>query len=128
MLPVFGLALVVVVAVCGLVVDGLLMFQQYREAHNAADGAARAAANELSVAAYRQGTVTLDPAAAVAKANEWLAPETGTVAVLASPTTGILDRVQVSVTRRSPTYFVRIVGVTSWQIRATSTRELRFSI
>jgi Flp pilus assembly protein TadG len=127
MLPLLALTLVVIVGVCGLVVDGLLVFQQYRQAYTAADGAARAAASELVTQAYRQGTVALDPAAATARATEWLAPETATVLVLASPATGVLDRVQVSVTRRAPTYFVRVVGITDWQVRATVTHQLQFS-
>lgn len=103
------------------------MFQQYRQAYHLADGAARAAANELATPAYRQGIVTLDAAAASARATEWLAPETGTVAVLASPVTGALDRVRVSVTRQAPTHFIRIVGITSWQVTATATHQLQFS-
>lgn len=127
MLPLLALTLVVVIGVCGLVVDGLLLFQQYRQAYTIADGAARAAANELSTAAFRQGTVALDPALATARATEWLAPETGTVELLASPATGELDRVRVTLSRQSPTYFVRIVGITRWQVTATATHQLQFS-
>jgi Flp pilus assembly protein TadG len=127
MLPLVALALVVIIGVCGLVVDGLLLFQQHRQAYTVADGAARAAANELSTAAFRRGTVALDPALATARATEWLAPETVTILLLTSPVTGAFDRVQVTVTRQSPTYFVRIVGVTTWQVRATATHQLQFS-
>jgi Flp pilus assembly protein TadG len=127
MLPLVALALVVIIGVCGLVVDGLLLFQQHRQAYTVADGAARAAANELSTVAFRQGTVALDPALATARATGWLAPETGTVLILASPVTGAFDRVQVTVTRQAPTHFVRIVGVTTWQVRATATHQLQFS-
>jgi Flp pilus assembly protein TadG len=127
MLPLLALALVVIVGVCGLVVDGLLVFQQYRQAYTVADGAARAAANELSVAAFRHGTVALDPATATAVATDWMAPDTGAVRLLVSPTSGDLDRVEVTIARQGPTAFVRIVGVTTWQIRATATHQLRFS-
>ena len=127
MLPLLALALVVIIGVGGLVVDGLLVFQQYRQAYTIADGAARAAANELSTTAFRQGTVALDPVIATTRATEWLAPEMGTVRLLASPTTGELDRVEVTIARQGATAFVRIVGVTTWQIRATATHQLQFS-
>src|SRR5262245_37634248 len=96
MLALLALTLVVIIGVCGLVVDGLLVFQQHRQAYTIADGAARAAANELSIAAFRQGTVALDQALAPARATAWLAPEAGTVRLLTSPTTGDLDRVEVT--------------------------------
>lgn len=122
--------MVILTLVAGLVIDAGQVFERYRHAYNLADGAARAGANELDMARYRDpnnatGAIVLDPAAAIAAAIAWLAPETGTIRVVASPVTGLPDGVEVTVTQQAPTAFLRLAGITSWQVRATATSRLR---
>jgi hypothetical protein len=112
--------------VAGLVIDGGAVFEHYRAAYNLADAAARAGANELDRAAFRGGAIALDPAAATAVAAARLAPETGAIRVLASPETGRLDRVEVTLSREAPTHFMRLAGVRSWRVTATATQQLQF--
>ena len=66
-------------------------------------------------------------AIAMARATDRMAPDTGTMRLLVSSTSGDLDRMEVMIAREGPTAFPRVVGVTGWQIRAAATHRLQFS-
>lgn len=77
------------VVVFALVVGGSEVLRARSDAFGAAAGAARAGAQELEEAARVQGTVELDPDAAVAAAQEYLAAggASGSVSVAGSDVT-----------------------------------------
>jgi hypothetical protein len=101
---IFTLALL---AMAGLVFDGGLALAAKVHAIDEAQAAARAGAQAIDIPLYRRsGTITLDPAQAVADAQGFLsaAGEHGTVTV-----TG--ETVTVTVTITQPTQILSIVGV-----------------
>jgi hypothetical protein len=140
MLVVVAVALVVLLAAVGLVADGALMAREYSRAYKLADGAARAAVDELDPAAFRRGVVALDPVAAAARADAWLAaacapapgaapppcPAGATVTPVVDAATGQLDRVRVTVAYGAPTRLLRLVGVGEWRISVAVTHQLVF--
>src|SRR5206468_2357901 len=78
-----------------------------RRAIDEANGAARAGAQAVDLAAYRStGTFHLDPAAATVAARAYMAP-TGHEATV----TIVGDRVQVRVTIAQPMALLRVVGI-----------------
>jgi uncharacterized membrane protein len=102
---IFAFALLLV---AGLVVDGGYILAARRTAISEADGAARAGAQAVSVAALRQsgGPVTLDAQAANQRVQQYLAPtgHTGTVSVDG-------DTVTVDVTFKRETSILGIAGI-----------------
>jgi Flp pilus assembly protein TadG len=121
MLPLFLSAI-------GLSIDGGVIFAARREVQNAADGAARAAAAQIDLRAYRESsgsTVVLDVPRARQAAVEYLAN-------LSFDGEAIVDaqarRVVVHVSRRAPTAFVRLVGISTVHVAATAPVEVRYGV
>jgi Flp pilus assembly protein TadG len=98
----------------GLVVDGGRVVDDRSEASRVAAQAARAGADALSSASVRNGGATISAEAAVARAKGYLtgAGMTGTVKVRSHTVT-------VTVTGRSATEFLGIIGVGSFPIDET---------
>jgi uncharacterized membrane protein len=118
--------LVGLVALVGLVLDGGLVFAQRRDLQNIADGAALAGAMQLDETAYRaSGEVVLDESAAEQAATEYLAAEGSglTYAVTARP-----EGVEVAVSRRASTGFLRVLGIDGVDIDASARAEPRHGI
>lgn len=118
--------LVGLVAVVGLVSDGGLVFAQRRDLQNVADGAALAGAMQLDEDVYRAtGEVVLDESAAQQAATEYLAAEGGGLmySVTARP-----EGVEVAVSRRASTGFLRVVGIDGVDIDASARAEPRHGV
>ena len=115
------------VAVVGLVTDGGLVFTQKRDLQNVADAAALAGAMQVDQDAYRAtggATVVLDQTAAYQAAVEYLRAEGGLAySVVTRPA-----RVEVSVSRRASTGFLRMVGINGVDISASATAEPRHGV
>ena len=121
MLPLF-------LSVVGLAIDAGILFSARRELQNVADSAARAGAMQVDVRAYRESSganVVLDQAAARDAAAEYVAQQGKRMAatVAAEP-----QRVVVSVSRDVPTSFLRLVGITTVRVSATTPAEVRYGI
>jgi hypothetical protein len=102
-----------------LVVDGGRAMTLKVDLIDAAQEAARAGANQIDLLALRaDGTVQLDPTAAQAAAQEFLATigQTGT----ATATTG---QVTVTVTRTQRTLLLNQIGITSSTLSWTATAQ-----
>ena len=101
----------VLIGMAGLVIDGGLMMTAFREAQNAADAAAMAAANDLLYASTN-ATAKTDAINFVQSATYNNLPN-ATVTVNIPPTSGpyagISDYAQVSVTCPLTTYFMQIL-------------------
>jgi uncharacterized membrane protein len=118
--------LVGLVALVGLVSDGGLVFAQRRDLQNIADGAALAGAMQLDESVYRaSGEVVLDESAAEQAATEYLAAEGSglTYSVVARP-----EGVEVAVSRRASTGFLRVLGIDGVDIDARARAEPRHGI
>jgi hypothetical protein len=104
------------IVMAGLVFDGGNFLAAHREADAEAEGAARAAAEQLSGHALHTGTLAISLPAAQNAADAYLAPyhHTGTVTV-----TG--DIVTVTVTYSVPTQVLTIVGIGSKTVSGTGT-------
>lgn len=102
----------------GLVYDGGNAIDMRLEAKRAAEQAARAGADEISMAAYRSGREGIDPAAATRRAQDVLAAAgwTGTVRVQG-------DRVTVTVSGSSPNQVLGVIGLESFRVRETGTAQ-----
>ena len=100
----------------GLVVDGGRVIDARLDAARTAAQAARAAADVLSESSVRSGRDDVAAGAAARRAHSYLhgAGVTGTVRVAANTVT-------VTVTGRSDTEILGVVGVTSFPIRETQT-------
>jgi hypothetical protein len=99
-------ALLALLAVAGLAVDGARKAQQIATADAVAEEAARAGAQAVDLAAARHGQPALDPAQARAAAQRYLAA-TGT----AGTVTVAADRIRVDVTITAPTVLLGLAGV-----------------
>lgn len=100
----------------GLVIDGGLALAAKVRATDEAQAAARAGAEEIDLATYRQsGTVVLDPIQATDAAEQYLAStgDSGQVAV-----TG--DTVTVSVEATQATQILGIAGLHSFTVSASA--------
>jgi len=109
---VFTLALIVM---AGLVLDGGLALAAKVQAIDDAQAAARAGAQAIDIPLYRStGTITLDPAQAVADAQGFLAAagEHGTVTVAG-------ETVAVTVTITQPAQILSVVGVDQLTVTGT---------
>ncbi|HSH22952.1 MAG TPA: pilus assembly protein TadG-related protein [Acidimicrobiales bacterium] len=100
-------ATVGLLVLAGLVVDGGYVLAGRRRAIDEANGAARAGAQALAPSAYRAGgDVVLDPAAATAAAQDYLAAagHSGSIQVDG-------DRVSVSLTFSQPMTLLQLIGI-----------------
>lgn len=115
------------VAVVGLVTDGGLVFTQKRDLQNVADAAALAGAMQIDEAAYRASggeSVVLDQTAAYQAAVEYLRAEGGLDYSVVTRPAGV----EVSVSRRASTGFLRVVGINGFDISASATAEPRHGV
>jgi len=112
-----AIALVALIAVSGLAIDGARKAQQIATADAVAGEAARAGGQALDPTAVQRGEATLDPDDARAAAEEYLgaAGVTGEVIVLTP------NRIRVEVTLRRPTVLLGLVGID--EISATGSAE-----
>lgn len=118
--------LVSLLVVIGLAMDGSKKFQAASDATFYAQQAALTGDQALNVAGYlSNGTVDLDPQAAVAAADAYLATPslaaagvTGS-AILLNPTT-----LQVTVTITRPTEFLGLIGIPTQTVTASATAAL----
>lgn len=126
---IFALALVALVAMVGLVLDGGSAFAQRRSEQNAVDLAALAAANDLIV---NQGSADwVGTARAVAKENGYEHDVNGvTVNVTCSNCPGqAVDtsapgvQVTVDITASHRNAFAGVVGMPTWDVSATATSQ-----
>jgi Flp pilus assembly protein TadG len=128
-LIIFALALVAIIAMVGLVLDGGSTFAQRRSEQNAADLSALAAANDLIV---NQGSADwVGTAHAIARLNGYEDGKNGaTVTVTCKNCPGqaldaAYDGVQVTVdiTGKHTNAFAGVVGMTSWDVSVTATSK-----
>lgn len=106
-------------AMAGLVIDGGYALAARQEAGATAEQAARAGADAIATDTLRAGgPIQIDPAAAVAAAQEYLATtgHTGTAAVVDNAVT-----VTVRITR--PTAVLSAIGIDTVSSTATATAE-----
>jgi Flp pilus assembly protein TadG len=110
-----GLLLIV-----GLAVDGGAKVAATQRANAIADEAARAGGQALDVSAALTGQVRVDPAAAVASAQDYLSRNgvQGTVTVVDA------DTLQVSTTITEPTTFLGLIGISTLTVEGTGTADL----
>jgi Flp pilus assembly protein TadG len=109
------LVIPVVLAAIGLVLDAGLAIRDWNIAHAQAAAAARTGAAQIDLAAYRAGQpLRLDPTAARAAATQYLRAShlDGTVTVAA-------NRVTVTVTRRTRTQLLGLIGIRALTETAT---------
>jgi Putative Flp pilus-assembly TadE/G-like len=108
--------LLALIVTAGLVFDGGSILAAHREADGEAEGAARAAAQEISGHALHTGTLGIDPATAQTAADSYLAPyhHAGVVVVNG-------DTVTVTVIFSVPMQVLSIVGVGSKTVIGTGT-------
>lgn len=106
------------VVLLGLVVDGGQSLDDRAEASRVAAQAARRGADELSAASVRNGGDAVAARRAQAAAAGFLtaARQHGTVRVDG-------DQVAVTITGRTPTRFLSVIGIGSFPIRQTRTAE-----
>lgn len=112
-----ALLLPLLLAIVGLALDGGIVFAARRQAQNAADAAARAGAQEIDIARYRDtDEVVLDERWARYEARRYLAglgARDATVDIAG-------NQVFVTVRREVPLSFMRLVGVGSVRIEASA--------
>jgi Flp pilus assembly protein TadG len=106
--------------IIGLAVDGGAKVAATQRANAIADEAARAGGQALDVSAALAGQVRVDPAAAVAAAQDYLdrTGVQGTVTVVDA------DTLQVSTTLSEPTTFLGLIGISTLTVDGTGTADL----
>ena len=110
------LSVVTVVVAAGFVWDVFHALRGWNTAHDQAAQAARAGAQRIDLALYRDaGTIQLDPTAAVAAADQFLTLVGATGTASATVTT-----VTVTVTTTTTNAFLGLVGVGSFTEHATA--------
>ncbi len=121
-LAIFAIALVAIIAMTGLVLDGGSAFVQRRDEQNVADAAALA-----GVYAYLQSGQQGDAIAAAqaAAAANGYTHGVGGVVVNVSMGTGVnnVGAVTVTVTKPHRNNFAGVVGMSSWDVSATATAQ-----
>ncbi len=116
-LALFGLSFVVVVVVLGLVVDSGSAYAQRRDQQTAADLAALAGANDYLV--NHSDSAAIDSARNVAAGNGFVHEVAGTVVdVVIDTTVGV--EVAVAIRASHPNTFLRIVGMSSWDVTTSA--------
>jgi hypothetical protein len=112
------MALVVILAVAGLVIDGAAVVTGKIGLQAEADAAARRGSEAVDAAAFEAtGAGVLDPAAAEVAARSYVATTCPTCSVSVVATTG---GVTVSLHRPQPAWFLRPLGVGSVSVAASS--------
>ena len=111
LLVVFAIALVGVIGMVGLVIDGGSTFVQRRDQQNVADAAAMAAGY-----AYAAGSNITTAAQSIATANGYTS---GTGGVTVTVTQGVND-ITVSVTAPHQNYFAGVLGFSNWNVSTTA--------
>ena len=107
----------IVLSVAGLVFDGGALISAKRDAINDAEEAARAGAQAIDVSSVLAGSgPRLDPAAATARANEFL-----TANGWDGSATADLASVTVTVTRHQPMTFLQTFGIGERTVEGTAT-------
>lgn len=116
-LVIFAAALVILVVMVGLVLDGGSAFAQRREQQNAADIAALAAANVYLLTADQNASTSA--ARAVAAENGWTH---GTGGVDVDVSYDFSNGVEVTVDVDAPhdNHFGRVIGMNQWQVGTTA--------
>lgn len=106
--------LLALIVMGGLVFDGGALMAGHRQADAEAEGAARAAAERISISALRSGVVQLNRTEATAAAEGYLAHygHVGTVAVTANTVT-------VTVTYRVGMQVLDLIGIRSRSVTGT---------
>ncbi len=106
--------------IIGLAVDGGAKVAATQRANAIADEAARAGGQALDVSAALTGEVRVDPAAAVAAAQDYLNRNDvpGTVTVVDG------DTLQVTTTITQPTTFLGLIGISAFTVEGTGTADL----
>ena len=110
-----GLLLIV-----GLAVDGGAKVAATQRANAIADEAARAGGQALDVSAALAGQIRVDPAAAVAAAQDYLDRNDvqGAVTVVDG------DTLQVTTTISEPTTFLGLIGISTLTVEGSGTADL----
>lgn len=114
----------VLLPVAGFVVDGGMLFMERRDLANTAGAAATAAAQRIDEAQYRLSggqVVVLDEPAARAVALQHATAAGLTAQVATTPRS-----VEVTVTKRMRTSFLRVVGIDELEVRATGRAVPRY--
>src|SRR4051794_6535191 len=118
-LVIFALALIAIVAMTGLVLDGGSTFVQRREQQNVADAAAMAAAYSYSITGSTSAATTAAQNTAVA--NSYTSG-TGGVAVAVSNAAGSPGWFfTVSVSKPHQNNFTGLLGMPTWGVTTTAT-------
>jgi Flp pilus assembly protein TadG len=118
---------VALIALAGIVIDGGAKLNQAENANAIAQEAARAGAGMVNQAnAYAHGTFTVDPAQAVAAAQDYLASNgydaaNGYVTTVATVGT---ESIRVTVTVTSRTHVLSIIGINSMTSEGAATASL----
>ena len=108
---------IIIFAVAGLVFDGGTLISGKRDTINDAEEAARAGAQAIDAGSVLAGTgPQLDPAAAVARAEQFLATNGWSGAATADNTS-----VTVTITRQQPMTFLQTFGLGERTITGTAT-------
>lgn len=120
---VFTLALVAIVAMTGLVLDGGDTFVQRRDQQNVADAAAMAGAYAY-LNSGGNASQAISAAQQVAAANGYpTGTNNVTVDVKVTSGGGGVAMVQVDVTKPHRNYFAGVVGMSSWNVTTTATAQ-----
>jgi Flp pilus assembly protein TadG len=118
---------VALIALAGIVIDGGAKLNQAENANAIAQEAARAGAGMVNQAnAYANGTFTVDPAQAVAAAQQYLAsndydPANGYTTTVATVGT---ESIRVTVTVTSRTHVLSIIGIDTMTSSGSATASL----
>lgn len=122
-LVIFALALVAIVAMTGLVLDGGSTFVQRRSMQNVADAAALAGAYDYVNNANSASAIAAAQAAAAA--NGYTNGSNGVVVnvSLSGPDSDGATYVTASITKPHPNSFSGIVGMASWNVSTTAQAE-----
>jgi Flp pilus assembly protein TadG len=121
-LAVFALALVAIVAMVGLVLDGGFTFVQRRDQQNVADAAALAAAYAYGNSSTASTAAAAAAAQSMAAANGYANGTDGVVVDVTWDAPGGAGRhFTVSVTKPHRNYFAGIVGMNAWTVSTTAT-------
>ena len=124
--PLVAMMLLGLLALAALVIDGGLLFAERRDLQGLADGAARAGAMAVDEDVLREtGAVRLDPAAAQAAAERYLATTgvEGTVRIDADTLS-----VTVDLQERRPTLMMGLLGVRTVDVAAHAVARPRVGI
>ena len=121
--------------IAGLAIDGAVLLTARRELQSAADGAARAGATEIDIRALRASSgdeVRLDADRATARTNVYLASrlarEVHWHSGPESRVTTTRNAVQVTISGRTPTAFLRALHIDTFPVEATATAAIRHGI